>query len=499
MNDEKEFFESLNNSKNKALFSRMKNGDIGVRDEIILSNLNLVKYIINKKFMNTSFDYKDLESVGIIGLIKAVDAFDADKGFKFSTYAITCIENEILMLFRKNYSGEISYDAPLYIDKDGQVLRYSDIIADENVNVSEEVSNNDLGNLMFRFICEIENNRDREIIKRAYGFGCTYMNQVELSKKFNLSQGYISKLIVKYTREIASKLLESGAIVLTEAQIKKLKIIVNSSLKNNIKRKPISYKNKSSNLSLFDRFSEYTAEEIMQVFDSLTEKDKELLYQKFGEKLDTFVSNDVCKWDKDTRGYFFSGLLYKIERRLKKLKSNEPITGVKPKTMYEFFKEYTPDEINSVVKTLTDDEIKILHTKFGDDFISPVQNNSLSVDIRNIFYYNVSTKIKRRLAKARKKEKELNEKNLVEYLRKSDFNDMFSDLSTRDALIISMRFGFIDDKCYSLEEISDTLKISKKDVIKSIRDTLVFYNKEYNPDVDISSEEVKYILKMKKG
>lgn len=200
MNDEKEFFESLNNSKNKALFSRMKNGDIGVRDEIILSNLNLVRYIINKKFMNTSFDYKDLESVGIIGLIKAVDAFDADKGFKFSTYAITCIENEILMLFRKNYSGEISYDAPLYIDKDGQVLRYSDIIADENVNVSEEVSNNDLGNLMFRFICEIENNRDREIIKRAYGFGCTYMNQVELSKKFNLSQGYISKLIVKYTR-----------------------------------------------------------------------------------------------------------------------------------------------------------------------------------------------------------------------------------------------------------------------------------------------------------
>lgn len=128
MNDQKEFFESLNNSKNKALFSRMKNGDIGVRDEIILSNLNLVRYIINKKFMNTSFDYKDLESVGIIGLIKAVDAFDADKGFKFSTYAITCIENEILMLFRKNYCGEISYDAPLYIDKDGQVLRYSDII-----------------------------------------------------------------------------------------------------------------------------------------------------------------------------------------------------------------------------------------------------------------------------------------------------------------------------------------------------------------------------------
>lgn len=50
-----------------------------------------------KKFENTGEDSEDLISIGTIGLIKAIESYQVDKGTKLATYAARCIENEILM------------------------------------------------------------------------------------------------------------------------------------------------------------------------------------------------------------------------------------------------------------------------------------------------------------------------------------------------------------------------------------------------------------------
>lgn len=57
---------------------------------------------------------EDLLSVGTIGLIKAVNTFNADKGSRLATYAARCVENEILMLLRasRKYSKEVSLLSP---------------------------------------------------------------------------------------------------------------------------------------------------------------------------------------------------------------------------------------------------------------------------------------------------------------------------------------------------------------------------------------------------
>lgn len=71
----------------------MKNeGDKKARQELIEHNLRLVSHII-KKYYSGYDEQEDLISIGTVGLIKAVDSFNADKGIRLATYAARCNEN----------------------------------------------------------------------------------------------------------------------------------------------------------------------------------------------------------------------------------------------------------------------------------------------------------------------------------------------------------------------------------------------------------------------
>ena len=71
------------------------------REKLIRHNLRLVIHIA-KKYDGCGEDNEDLISIGVIGLIKAVDTFSPCKEVKISTYAARCIDNEILMHLRAN-------------------------------------------------------------------------------------------------------------------------------------------------------------------------------------------------------------------------------------------------------------------------------------------------------------------------------------------------------------------------------------------------------------
>ena len=75
-----------------AAFSALRAGDAAAREKLIRHNLRLVAHIV-KKYYALPGDQEDLVS---IGLMKAVDTFDATRKARFSTYASRCIENAIL-------------------------------------------------------------------------------------------------------------------------------------------------------------------------------------------------------------------------------------------------------------------------------------------------------------------------------------------------------------------------------------------------------------------
>lgn len=79
----------------------LKSGDKNAKGVLIERNLRLVAHIV-KKYQIPNKDIDELISIGTVGLIKAIDSFDASKGTRLATYASRCIENEILMLFRSN-------------------------------------------------------------------------------------------------------------------------------------------------------------------------------------------------------------------------------------------------------------------------------------------------------------------------------------------------------------------------------------------------------------
>ena len=99
---------------------KLAKGDETSRQLLVERNLRLVVYIA-KKFENTGTGIEDLISIGTIGLMKAINTYDANKNIKLATYASRCIENEILMYLRRSnkIKGEISIDEPLNQDGDG--------------------------------------------------------------------------------------------------------------------------------------------------------------------------------------------------------------------------------------------------------------------------------------------------------------------------------------------------------------------------------------------
>ncbi len=90
----KTFPKPLTADEEKECLSRYREGDINARNELVERNLRLVAYNV-RKYNTDGRDVEDLISIGTIGLIKAIDSFNMDKGIRLATYASRCIDNAI--------------------------------------------------------------------------------------------------------------------------------------------------------------------------------------------------------------------------------------------------------------------------------------------------------------------------------------------------------------------------------------------------------------------
>lgn len=77
------------------------------RDHFIAQNMGLVHSCAHR-FQGKGIEYEELVSAGNLGLVKAVDGFDEDRGVQFSTYAVPVILGEIRRLFRSGGSVKVS-------------------------------------------------------------------------------------------------------------------------------------------------------------------------------------------------------------------------------------------------------------------------------------------------------------------------------------------------------------------------------------------------------
>lgn len=185
----------LSPADERDCFLRAAEGDAGAREQLILHNLRLVSHIVRKYYASSNMQ-EDLVSVGTLGLIKAIDSFDVNKGAKFATYAARCIQNEILMFFRsqRKQQAEVSINEAIDYDREGNPLTYIDVISCEDDmagDLDARLSSERLRGLIDTALPE----RERTIIKMRYGIGGgRAMTQRETADKLGISRSYVSRI-----------------------------------------------------------------------------------------------------------------------------------------------------------------------------------------------------------------------------------------------------------------------------------------------------------------
>ena len=206
-----EFPKRLSKEEMMVLFNRMKQGDMEAREEFINNNIGLVINIVINNFMNVDYDKEELVATGCEALVKAADTYDISKGNEFSTYARSCIYNEIMTFLRKlkNDSSVLSFDDVAYLSNDGNDLKLEDVVPSkvdiERDYVEKEHSKLELKLLKQSMECLSE--RNREILMLYFGF---YNNKrytcEEIGRMMNMGKAGVSIAIKRSLRKLNDRI-----------------------------------------------------------------------------------------------------------------------------------------------------------------------------------------------------------------------------------------------------------------------------------------------------
>lgn len=227
------------------------------KTEIFEKNQPLITYIINKHFKKSNYNFEELFQDGAIGLCKAIDRYDSNKG-KFGTYAYSVIYKEILTSIRErsgifkysnegysivnyilrfnkqmsskeiydnyknetnslidyatfsviyqNIQGGISTNTPISNSKDGDIGSINDLISDD-----KNIENDCISNMQYNYIMEIVKDvckdyseRDRYIYMKWLKSEVDNENVTfeSLGKECNISKQRVNDIVKKINRRL---------------------------------------------------------------------------------------------------------------------------------------------------------------------------------------------------------------------------------------------------------------------------------------------------------
>lgn len=198
----------LSEDKFMQLFEDMHKSDeidkTIIRDQIITHSMRLVHFMVNKmrKTQNIQMEYDDMVSIGTIGLIDAVDRFDPDKGFKFSTLATRCIQNEIKKAwYRKEIKriNDISLNKVLCANDNGNAFMVEDRLGISESETYKDLYQHDADEYNRRLVSELINalsDQERMIVTIYFGINSTQRKtQTEIALQIGVSQTSIYRIL----------------------------------------------------------------------------------------------------------------------------------------------------------------------------------------------------------------------------------------------------------------------------------------------------------------
>lgn len=458
----------------KELAYKISLGDMAARSKFIESNLRLVVKVA-KKYRNYGLPFMDLIQEGNCGLMRAVERFDGTMGVKFSTYAMYYISvamsraiandsrtiripankfetlrkykaavDDLQKKYCKNFSVE---EIAQLLGKSVPYVKEMEELCKEPVSLNAFVSY-DGDSELESFIPNDDKSVDEQVV----------LNNLpsELSEFFNsckLSERHKMVLLLRFgildghlwTLEEIGKKYGVSRESIRQSEIRALKLIRNS--------KDI------------EKFSVY-----------LDNPDKALV------KLKEFRD---------------------LEEKKKRKKKVYPKTGKKGKylqSIYEYFDEFDKMTIDSVISTLNPDERSLLTLRYGDDLENPV-SHGLSKRDASRFYGSLMPRMRKKLesmnfpSTLEKEEKDeddvvdnvsyLNDEvticndfnrtdyiKLINIIKVPEYKLVINELGVKTTMIMSIYFGLVDGKQFSIESISKFFNTTPNDVENIITSNL---------------------------
>lgn len=326
------------------------------------------------------------------------------------------------------------------------------------------------------------------------------------------------------------------------------------SFKKNIISKDEDNNSKGKSKNIYDIFNSkgYSKEEVDEAIKSLTVDEINLLKSRYGDNLDKSPTTRMNRnefVEKFTRGLFSKILLIMKNNREKdiiKEPKNERKKYMKtPRNIYDIFREqgYSEQELTRAINSLPENEVEMLKSIYGADF-TKIPTVTLSKEEKTKLYSVIFTKIRRKIKKDRNsqtvtqdvenkaevvndseetiedtknvtifdqtdvqeeapvivpiKEVEVSTTPTVnsgygkflELLKTPTFSDMLSILTPKEAVIIMLKLGYIDNKYFSTDRIAEFLEIELSEVSETTKKVILLLKERINDYIDLAINEV---------
>lgn len=376
-------YKVLSREEERDLIAKAKQGDDTAKDNLICCNIRLVASIVLKHYRNREIPELDLIQEGTLGVMKALEKYDLNTNYKFSTYAyhwikqyieralltkgrniylpinmqykmkeykkkvskfennykrkptpeeiasITGYDKNTIQLIEANLSDSISYDAQINTDEDNSFL---DLISDENNTPDEICLEVSQKQILFKAINEAGlTEREKDVIKRRFGFYGKIQTLESIGKIYNLSRERV-------------RIIEKNAL---------------KKLQKYFKRYVWQEDNKNLYLrTIYSYFIDYQEIEVNYAISILPEEYKNIIYFKFGKDLKRH--NRQLSMDKERK--FYNEILPKITEILERLyphKKIEPNNKVNSKTCEILLNLFEMYPFNELITEISYDRLLI--------------------------------------------------------------------------------------------------------------------------------------------
>ncbi len=445
------------------------------KDLFISSNLRLV-IAIAKKYINKGLDYMDIIQEGNFGLMTAVDRFDVDKGFKFSTYATWWIKQAIsraLAVKSRNIRLPVHISEKLYI--------YNREVSKLNMKLNHDATIEEIVKYLGYTEKEI---KELESIKFDT---VSYNEMVGEDSDFELLS-LLSDDDDKLIKESEDKDLRKELIDVLQTQLSEREAYILAQRFGFITGKPMT-------LEAIGKEYGITRERVRQIEGKALIKIRR--NERLADELSTFT-DDPEKSREKVKNY----QTYDYENRNSytgKFDSGRKGGKIKYTTIYEFFKRYPHEVVDKAVAKLNKEDKALLEKRFSDDVI----NYRITLDDaeKTQFNINIINKLKRYISadfyiygrpvstNYEVEKPENTEKKLPVMSIPSD-NELLSSLDPKESIIAGLKLGYYDDKIYTNDDISKLLGLTTEEVKESTKKILSTYKQNLNNVISMGTDTV---------